>query len=195
VDDDRWDEQVGSVAEEAQRLLESLRRAGGPADDPRGDRPGREDSGAGPGHRHRAGSEETPAQAASGDPRDSGDRSDEEDDAVDGDAEGTEDATWVCTDPFCRSCPLCRTVAVVRDLSPDTLRRLADLATVAAGVLSDLAGERDRGPAPDGSAHRGSPQPESRTPESSPPGRSRPTRAPGASPIPVRDADEGSGGA
>jgi hypothetical protein len=143
VGDDQWDEQVGSVAEEAQRLLESLRLSGGGDDAPAadGERPG-------------------PSGAA------------------DAHAEPGEAEPWVCTDPFCRSCPLCRTVAVVRGLSPETLRRLADLATVAAGVLSDLAGER---------ARRGTdPTPEDGTGEAASP---RPGRTP-ARPIPVRDADE-----
>jgi hypothetical protein len=140
VADDGWDEQVGSVAEEAQRLLESLRAGGGP--EPRDDAtpPG---EGSGPG--------------------------------VDDPA----DETWVCTDPFCRSCPLCRTVAVVRGLSPETLRRLADLATVAAGVLADLAGERAAAPPRGGEAAGG------RRPQGD--AARRPT--PSVRPIPVRDAD------
>jgi hypothetical protein len=146
VDDDRWDEQLGSVAEEAQRLLESLRRAGGG--------PGPEDD-----------------EGAPSAPRAAEDRSAEE--------------AWVCTDPFCRSCPLCRTVAVVRGLSPETLRRLADLATVAAGVLVDLAGDRAGRPPdpPDGGAAQPAPErPAERGPGSS---------AAAAQPITVRPAEEG----
>ncbi len=156
MDDDRWDEQVGSVAEEAQRLLESLRRTGDPSDDPSGD--GQDaDAGAGEG----------------ADPdRRGGD-----------DGAAAEDEAWVCTEPFCRSCPLCRTAAVVRGLSPETLRRLSDLATVAAGVLSDLAGERDRRA---GSDHA----PDGDDPEKGP---SRPGGAAASRPIPVHDADDGSG--
>ncbi len=141
--DDQWDEQVGSVAEEAQRLLESLRLAGGGDDAPAADG-------------------ERPGASGTADPH----------------AGAGGEEPWVCTDPFCRSCPLCRTVAVVRGLSPETLRRLADLATVAAGVLSDLAGER---------ARRGAdPTQEHGTGEAAAP---RSGRAP-ARPIPVRDADE-----
>jgi hypothetical protein len=184
VDDDRWDEQVGSVAEEAQRLLESLRRTGGPSDGtPPGGGP-RSDGSTGSGaHDRAARSEGGPAGSATEDGSD--------DDPGDG-----EDTAWVCTDPFCRSCPLCRTVAVVRELSPETLRRLADLATVAAGVLSDLAGERDAGERDErdrGSGSDDGPRADSARPGR--PGRPRPTRAAGASPIPVRDADEESGGA
>ena len=48
-------------------------------------------------------------------------------------------------DPFCTWCPLCRGAAVVRSLSPETLARLADLAALAATVLTDLAGSRTTG--------------------------------------------------
>jgi hypothetical protein len=147
VDGDRWDEQVGSVAEEAQRLLESLRRAGGDVDD---ESAGDTDGG-----------DSVHAEPADGRADPAGEQ-------------------WVCTDPFCRSCPLCRTVAVVRGLSPETLGRLADLATVAAGVLSDLA--RDRAGAPADTGDR--PVPEEPTAA-----RTRPAPA---RPIPVRDADEDS---
>jgi hypothetical protein len=144
VADDGWDEQVGSVAEEAQRLLESLRRAGG------GDEPGAAEG------------DERPDAAGDDEPRPA--PADEE--------------PWTCTDPFCRSCPLCRTVAVVRGLSPETLRRLADLATVAAGVLSELAGER---------ARRSTEAAQEPGDDGGPPSRSRPAPV---RPIPVRDADE-----
>ncbi len=151
--DDRWDEQVGSVAQEAERLLESLRRAGAAATEgPEPDVPERS-------------GDEPPGDESSGD-------------------EG-----WVCTDPFCRSCPLCRTVAVVRALSPETLRRLADLASLAAGVLSDLAGERG-GPGdrpPPGSRSRAAPGERSAP---GPGGASGPT----ARAIPVRDAEGGLAG-
>jgi hypothetical protein len=170
VADDRWDEQVGSVAEEAQRLLESLRRAGGAdAAAPGADEPA--SAGDPPGGRGRHAADDHGRHAADDHGRhapDGGGRHAADDE---GDA-------WVCTDPFCRSCPLCRTVAVVRALSPETLRRLADLATVAAGVLSDLAGERSGAP-PDATDERA---PDERA---APPGRSAPAR-----PIPVRDADE-----
>ncbi len=159
--DDRWDEQVGSVAEEAQRLLESLRRAGGgDAGGTGADSPGY--SADPPGGRGRHAADDDGRHAPDGGGRHAAD---------------DEGEAWVCTDPFCRSCPLCRTVAVVRNLSPETLRRLADLATVAAGVLSDLAGERSGGP-----ADTGGPAPDERA---APPGRPAPAR-----PIPVRDADE-----
>ncbi|HEX6918123.1 MAG TPA: hypothetical protein VF140_08580 [Phycicoccus sp.] len=149
--DDRWDEQVGSVAEEAQRLLETLRRAGGGAT-----------GGAGP--------------ATDGSPDEGPDTHGPEP----GDAD-----EWTCTDPFCRACPLCRTVAVVRGLNPETLRRLADLAAVAATVLTDLAAQRASA----------SPRPAT-APTSGPAGATDGSpSSPGAArrsgrPIPVRDADD-----
>jgi hypothetical protein len=152
VGDDRWEDQVGSVAEEAQRLLESFRRSRG----------GAGTAAAGP-------DEGSTREEGPTSPDASEDRPEDE-------------APWVCTDPFCRSCPLCRTVAVVRGLSPETLGRLADLATVAAGVLSDLAAERTRPPSPE-------PTPADDDDPTAPPRRSRPAGG-RVSPIPVRDADE-----
>jgi hypothetical protein len=39
----------------------------------------------------------------------------------------------------CTWCPVCRSVGVLRTVSPETLGRLADLAGAAATVLADLA--------------------------------------------------------
>ena len=39
----------------------------------------------------------------------------------------------------CTWCPVCRSVSALRGVSPETLSRLADLATAAATVLADLA--------------------------------------------------------
>ena len=39
----------------------------------------------------------------------------------------------------CTWCPVCRSVTLLRGVSPETLARLADLATAAATVLADLA--------------------------------------------------------
>lgn len=132
---ERWDEQVGTVADEAARLLESLRRSAADA----------------------APTDTAPATATppDGTPR----------------PEGDDSAGPGCSDPFCQWCPLCRTAAVVRSLSPETLARLADLAGVAAAVLTDLASARGRdAPAP------------TTAPDDDRAGRSRP--------IPVRDADD-----
>lgn len=154
--DDRWDEQVGSVAEEAQRLLETLRRAGG----------GAAGGGAGP--------------ATDGSTDGSPDDGPDSHDAEPGDTEG-----WTCTDPFCRACPLCRTVAVVRGLNPETLRRLADLAAVAATVLTDLAAQRASAPSRPGTAPAPGPDGGSGSSASSPTAARRSGR-----PIPVRDAED-----
>jgi hypothetical protein len=90
--DARLDAAVGSVAEEATRLLEALGRTSAPSTDgPTGDE--------GPEHVHIAmGNAET--------------------------------CTW---------CPVCRSVGLLRSVSPETLSRLADLAGAAATVLADLA--------------------------------------------------------
>lgn len=39
----------------------------------------------------------------------------------------------------CTWCPVCRSVTLLRGVSPETLGRLADLATAAATVLADMA--------------------------------------------------------
>lgn len=143
---ERWDEQVGTVADEAARLLESLRRTAAEAAADTGPTT----------------AEATPTPPTAATPRD-------------GTAGHTGDGTHHdgpgCSDPFCQWCPLCRTAAVVRSLSPETLARLADLAGVAAAVLTDLASARGRDvPTP------------TTAPEDDRAGRSRP--------IPVRDADD-----
>jgi len=137
---ERWDEQVGSVADEATRLLESLRRSAAEAAEA-GDR--------GP----RAGSEGAPPASAA----DAGSAAPPRPDDVEPDA-GTHE-------PACQWCPLCRSAAVVRSLSPQTLDRLADLAGLAATVLADLASTRgaadgsasDRGPPVRGRQRAGQP--------------------------------------
>ncbi len=135
---DRWDDQVGSVADEAARLLESLLRASDGEGDGEGDR--------------EAGRER-------GD--DAGDEADDEGDDDAGHGTGH--------DPFCQWCPLCRSAAVVRSLSPETLSRLSDLAAVAAGVLADLAARASASP------HRTEP--------------GDPPAPPRARPVPVVDID------
>lgn len=100
--DARLDAAVGSVAEEATRLLLAL---GGtpsvppPWEDRPADGPATDVPGAGAEHVHVAMGE-------------------------------AETCTW---------CPVCRSVGVLRSVSPETLARLADLATAAATALSDLA--------------------------------------------------------
>lgn len=139
---EQWDAQLGSVADEAARLLESLRRSAGeaqapPASGPRPD-PGTEEAGD-CGHACPTGSGEH--------------------------------------DPVCQWCPICRGAAVVRSLSPQTLARLADLAALAATVLTDLASART--------------PPGEEDPDSGAPATRRPAVHPAPSrPIPVRDADD-----
>ena len=169
---ERWDEQVGSVADEATRLLESLRRsaeaaAQAPAADP-------------PAAGHSAGDQASDAGVPGGTS-----------------AAGPEPAAH---DPFCTWCPLCRGAAVVRSLSPETLTRLADLAALAATVLTDLAGSRTAGEHP--ASERASAAASDPAAHDTPGGRdgarrparstARPRRATPAtsSPIPVSDADD-----
>ena len=169
---ERWDEQVGSVADEAGRLLESLRRtaaesaargsAGDDGPDAAGPAPA---AGSAPASGPAAGGR--PAAASAADPDGSG------------------------HDPFCTWCPLCRGAAVVRSLSPETLARLADLASLAATVLTELAATRPASgspPSTDGADDAGDPTPSA--------GRPRPaTRTRRATPVPSRpiqvsDADD-----
>jgi hypothetical protein len=164
---ERWDEQVGSVADEATRLLESLRRTAEAAAQSVGEEG---DRAAGPDAGAHSDTEAAGPDAAG---------PDDDDDAA---GPGT-----APHDPFCTWCPLCRGAAVVRSLSPETLTRLADLAGLAATVLADLASTRSTAgsPAPDGDpagpATRTTPRP-TVTPRRAGP-------APSA-PIPVRDADD-----
>ena len=169
---ERWDEQVGSVADEATRLLESLRRSAEAAAHPPAGDPDAGDRSAG---------DPTPeAGGPSGAP-----------------AAGPEPAAH---DPFCAWCPLCRGAAVVRSLSPETLARLADLAALAATVLTDLAGSRTGGeqPASEGATDaaneavdgdgRGTHERARRpAPRTTRPRRSTPAPS---NPIPISDADD-----
>ncbi|QKE84551.1 hypothetical protein [Arthrobacter sp. NEB 688] len=105
----RWHEDVGSVAEEAGRLLESLRRAG------------------------REGAPEPDAAAPPG-----------ADAPAASDADTPPAQGFSCDDPVCQWCPVCRASGFVRQLSPETLGTLAELAGFAAAVLGDLASARGR---------------------------------------------------
>ena len=173
---ERWDEQVGSVADEATRLLESLRRSAEAAAQPPTADPGVADP---PAADRSTGEPRPDAGASSGAP-----------------AAGPDPSAH---DPFCAWCPLCRGAAVVRSLSPETLARLADLAALAATVLTDLAGSRAGGDQPasggatdaandaaddgEGSRDRARrPAPRAARPR-------RTTPAP-SNPIPISDADD-----
>ncbi|GAA4123328.1 hypothetical protein GCM10022415_28320 [Knoellia locipacati] len=125
------------MAEEATRLLEALGRS-----------------------QHRP-SEDTAAPPTAEDPTaedptaedGSGQTSDEHVHVAMGDAET---CTW---------CPVCRSVSVLRGVSPETLSRLADLATSAATVLADLATRHTESSAAGGAAR---PTSTDRTPRTEP---------------------------
>ena len=159
---DRWDEQVGSVADEAAKLLESLRRSAETA------------SGAAPAGPAGAGE---PAGAEAHEPKG----------RHEGEGEGRRDGERPASeagghDPFCTWCPLCHTAEVVRSLSPETIIRLADLATLAATVLADFASARAADAPPNAPSDAG--KSPSRRPAASAAPRPSPSR-----PIPVRDAE------
>lgn len=157
---ERWDEQVGSVADEATRLLEILRRSAR-------DAAAAEDGG--PAGQDARGQDGAPAQ----------DDAPVQDGGAESPwAEGPRAAQPAPHDPFCTWCPLCRSAAVLRSLSPETLVRLADLAGVAATVLADLASARARAAG------------EGPTTEDGPAGREpAATAGTSAQPIPVVDDD------
>jgi len=139
--DARLDAAVGSVAEEAARLLEALGRPQTrTADD--ADAAARAD-GAGPGdHATAPGFGDT-----------TGREGHEHVHVAMGDAES---CTW---------CPVCRSVTALRAVSPETLTRLADLATTAATLLAELAARHTEG-SDAGTASR--PAPTGRTPRTEP---------------------------
>ncbi|MGL4175231.1 MAG: hypothetical protein ACRCSN_04065 [Dermatophilaceae bacterium] len=120
-----FDEHVGSVAEEAARLVASLRRASESTDDdPVTD--------SGPPHRRSRTSASTSRDRAPG-------------------SRGAAASSGTSTDPdaeqsphdsACRWCPVCRSVAAARQLSPETLTWVAQVASVAAAVLNELAEQR-----------------------------------------------------
>ncbi len=166
---DRWDEQVGSVADEATRLLQSLRRTTEEAG-----RSAAEEAADPPGPTPRAPRAGMPSAAVPGAVPDAG---------LGGG--GTDTSPH---DPACTWCPLCRGAAVVRSLSPETLTRLADLAALAATVLTDLASTRR----PADPAASGTDPARSSAPGATGRAAARPRRAHPApsAPIQVRDADD-----
>jgi hypothetical protein len=210
---ERWDDQVGSVADEAARLLESLRRtaaesavgesvghdgadAAGPAAAAGSTSAsasagagttgaaGAAGAGAGEGAAERGMPGATPAGAGTGGAG-----------AGEGAAErGMPGATSAggpdrsAHDPFCTWCPLCRGAAVVRSLSPETLGKLADLATLAATVLTDLASSRPAGGPP--ASHPDHRAPGTGGATARPGQRSRRPGPAQSRPIPVSDADD-----
>lgn len=137
ADDDR--PQVGSVAEEAARLLDAL---GGWAGTARGG------YAAEPAERHTSPAPEPDGAAADG---------------AAGPDEATADVPAACGScgaeqaqdqpATCRLCPLCQAIGVLRSVRPETVDRLADLAGALAATLRDVADQR-RGPAPGGAGSR-----------------------------------------
>ncbi len=184
---ERWDEQVGSVADEAGRLLESLRRTAvesAAAESAAGESAARESvADDGPdavGPTTAAGS--TPASRAAGA---SGAGAGEGGMPGAGSASGPDGSGH---DPFCTWCPLCRGAAVVRSLSPETLAKLADLATLAASVLTDLASSRPAGGPPASDQDR--PATQQGAAPARPGRRSRHSGPAQSRPIQVSDADD-----
>jgi hypothetical protein len=116
---------LGSVADEAAKLLESLRRVdwaaavGAGPEAPHGAPAG----GEGPARADRPAGAEDPAGAPAATP-------------------GPPHHVPMGTAESCTYCPVCRAVTVLRAVSPETLERLADLAGTAAALLSDLAAAR-----------------------------------------------------
>lgn len=129
---------VGTVAEEAAKLVEMLAAAGGPwmgtggpdaARSARGAARATESSdGAGPsGHEPNGDSRD---RSAPGGPE----------------AAGSRTCTCGGTPPqSCRLCPVCQVIAFVSSISPETIDRAADLVAFAAVALRDLAtAQRER---------------------------------------------------
>lgn len=112
--DARRDAAVGSVAEEAVRLLEALGRPQAPRDE----------------HPSGASTPESPHETG-------GDDRSVPPEHVHVSMGDAETCTW---------CPVCRSVTMLRGVSPETLGRLADLATAAATVLADLASRHTASP-------------------------------------------------
>jgi hypothetical protein len=106
VADDRLDEAVGSVAEEAARLLETLRRQ----------------------------------RTGSGPPQAAGDEEDER--GADHEHEHEHAHVPMGEAAACTYCPLCRGIVRLRSVSPETLDRLAEVASAVAALLGDLAADR-----------------------------------------------------
>ncbi|MDT0214836.1 hypothetical protein Q9R29_13160 [Rothia sp. ARF10] len=135
--DARLDAAVGSVAEEAARLLEALGRPQTPTDDT-----------AATSNFHHG-----ERSAPTGDEDAAGPEGSEHVHVAMGDAQS---CTW---------CPVCRSVTALRSVSPETLTRLADLATTAATLLGELATRHTEG---SGAGTASRPAPAERTPRTEP---------------------------
>lgn len=114
----------GTVAEEAARLIEAMASMAGVGAVPRTD-PSTYDGGPPPA----AGSPGEPGAAGASDDRH--EHSDSTCSACGGEGGGTPVA--------CRLCPLCQGIALLRSVRPETVDRLADLASAVATTLRDVA--------------------------------------------------------
>lgn len=146
------DAMVGTVADEAAKLLESLRRAASEAARAAADEGAEESARTADAQTGATGeSEQHPDDAtgsqARGGPR-SGGAAREADPSTG--AGGHADHARMGEAQSCAYCPLCRAVSVVRSVSPETLERVADLALVAATVLTDVAASRSNASDPAG---------------------------------------------
>ncbi len=149
---------IGTVAEEAARLISAVATmarsnavpsedprhdpspyAGGPAHDATPPHVEHVPPGAGP---------VPPPQAGPAPPDPGPQRSPQTCSACGGESGGTPVA--------CKLCPLCQGIALLRTIRPETVDRLADLASAMAESLRDMATQsRASGPAPDASAQPG----------------------------------------
>lgn len=152
---------IGTVAQEAARLIEdmaTMARSGySRGEDPRpyADEPPREPAGPWVGRTPRTGADDGRANHRKADPGSA-------------DSEATDDQRAGCcsecgaeqsgTPQTCKLCPLCRGIALLRSVRPETVDLLADLALSLAASLRDVA-MRSRGsdPASTGSSSGGAP--------------------------------------
>lgn len=149
---------IGTVAQEAARLIEDMatmaRSSNSRVDDPSPyvneppAEPGLRDSrpGAPPAGEHETGDRRTEGQPAGG--HEAADESSTGVCSVCG-AEGDD------TPASCRICPLCRGIALLRSVRPETVDLLADLAVSVAAALRDVA-SRSRASAPPPTSRSGS---------------------------------------
>jgi hypothetical protein len=62
----------------------------------------------------------------------------------------------------CKMCPLCQGIALLRSIRPETVDRLADLASALAATLRDAAAQSRSSHAPDATPAAGRPSPTGR---------------------------------
>jgi len=125
---------IGTVAEEAARLVAAMATMARSSADP------------GPDPSPYAGPEDAPP----GDASSAGARSTGACSACGGDSDGTPVA--------CKLCPLCQGIALLRSVRPETVDRLADLASALAAGLRDMATQsRASGPTSDAGPSSGRP--------------------------------------